>query len=198
MNNLYESVKKKDNVNNGMMTKVWGPPGWMFLHIVTMGYPVKIDNFNEEHLMRKRKIKEFFNNLGYILPCRYCRESYLNFIKETPIDDHLNTRVDLAKWFYDIHNKVNYKLGVPECNIPSFEDFYKEYDTYRAKCKKTTEEEREENLKKGCVVPADGKKKKCLVKVVKVDKSNKEDILKIIIVMLIITLILILFMKYSK
>ena len=25
------------NVDNGMMTKVWGPTGWLFLHCVTFG-----------------------------------------------------------------------------------------------------------------------------------------------------------------
>ena len=25
------------NVDNGMMTKVWGPAGWLFLHCITFG-----------------------------------------------------------------------------------------------------------------------------------------------------------------
>ena len=25
-----------------MMTKVWGPPGWFFLHCVTFGFPERI------------------------------------------------------------------------------------------------------------------------------------------------------------
>ena len=31
------------NVDNGMMTKVWGPPGWLFLHCLTFGYPYTIN-----------------------------------------------------------------------------------------------------------------------------------------------------------
>ena len=26
---------KDPNIDNGMMTKVWGPPGWLFLHCIT-------------------------------------------------------------------------------------------------------------------------------------------------------------------
>ena len=33
------------NVDNGMMTKVWGPTGWLFLHCVTFGYPYVINLF---------------------------------------------------------------------------------------------------------------------------------------------------------
>ena len=100
------------------------------------------------------------------MPCKYCRESYQDFIKEHPIDKNLNTRKQLTKWLYDIHNKVNHKLGVPDCDIPSFKDIQDKYETYRAKCKKTTDEERLNNLAKGCVTPADGTPKKCEIKVI--------------------------------
>ena len=71
----------------------------------------------------------------------------MNF-KQLDLYNSLKTRKDLTKWLYDMHNKVNHKLGVPECNIPSFEDVISQYEEYRAKCKKTTEEE-ENLIKKG-------------------------------------------------
>lgn len=154
------------NVENGMMTKIWGPPGWLFLHCVTFGYPYVIDTKNPKHSNKKEEYAIFFNALGNVLPCKYCRESYIEFIKEDPIERNLNTRDELCKWFYRIHNKVNEKLGVPKCNIPSFESIKKEYERFRAKCKKTSDEERENNQAKGCVTPADGTKKRCVVKVV--------------------------------
>jgi hypothetical protein len=39
-----------------------------------------------------------------ILPCRFCRESTTQFVKEHPL------RGDPGKWLYDIHNMVNDKL----------------------------------------------------------------------------------------
>ena len=157
---------KDPNVDNGMMTKVWGPAGWLFLHCITFGYPYTINPNNPQHKDKKNDYANFFYYLGKVMPCRYCRESYMEFIKEIPIKDNLNTRKDLTKWFYDIHNKVNDKLGVAECQIQTFDEVYQQYEQYRAKCKKTTSEERENNLAKGCVTPADGTKKRCVVKVV--------------------------------
>ena len=40
------------------------------------------------------------------------------------------------------------------------------------KCKKTTENERAKNAAKGCVRPADGTPKRCIVKVVSCNKGD--------------------------
>ena len=71
-----------------------------------------------------------------------------------------------------MHNKINRKLGVPDCNIPSIEEVEKRYEQFRAKCKKTSVEERDANQKKGCVTPADGTPRRCVVKVVEFDKGD--------------------------
>lgn len=154
------------NVDNGMMTKVWGPTGWLFLHCVTFGYPYAINPSNPDHKYKKQQYKTFFQMIGYVLPCKYCRESYIEFAKQTPIDKFLNTRKDLCKWLYIIHNKVNTKLGVPESTIPTFQEVQQFYEQFRAKCKKTTEEERAKNKEVGCVRPADGTPKRCLINVI--------------------------------
>ena len=154
------------SASNGMMTKVWGPAGWVFLHSCVMGYPLKINEKKPEDRKRKKKTKVFFETIGHIFPCIYCRESYQRFIKELPIDKFLDSRRKLANWLYKIHNKVNKKLGVPRCDIPSFNEVYGRYETYRAQCEKTTQKDRKERKEKGCVIPKDGKKKKCIVKVV--------------------------------
>ena len=170
--NKKDKLSIDPNVDNGMMTKIWGPPGWLFLHSVTFGYPYIIDNKKLEHVIRREQTKSFFHNIGYVLPCKYCRESYIKFMKELPVEDFLNSRKDLTLWLYKMHNKVNYKLGVPECDIPSFKDIQVRYETYRAKCSKTTEAERVNNIAKGCVTPADGTTKRCYLKVIKTKKGD--------------------------
>ena len=35
------------NLDNGLMTRLWGPSGWLFLHCVSFGYPYKIDPTNQ-------------------------------------------------------------------------------------------------------------------------------------------------------
>ncbi len=160
------------NVDNGMMTKVWGPAGWLFLHCVTFGYPYAINPENLDHAYKQDHYKTFFNLVGYILPCKYCRESYIEFARETPIDNFLSKREDLTKWLYIIHNKVNKKLGVAHDCIPTFKEIQKFYEQFRAKCKKTSEEERKMNKEKGCVKPADGTPKKCVINVVKCKEGD--------------------------
>ena len=61
------------NVDNGMMTKVWGPAGWLFLHCVSFGYPENpdthdIDNGFSPGTTRNRYTR-FFREIGNILPC---------------------------------------------------------------------------------------------------------------------------------
>ena len=53
--------------------------------------------------------RNFFKNLGKVLPCKYCRESYDKFYEEEPLYKFLDSRKSLTKWFYNIHNKVNNK-----------------------------------------------------------------------------------------
>ena len=193
---MLNKFLEKDNKNNGLMTKVWGPPGWVFLHSISMGYPLTINEYNEEHLIKKHNMKIFFESVGNVFPCVYCRDSYKKFIIETPIDAFLNSRKSLAKWVYIIHNTVNNKLGVPKCDIPSFENMYIKYESFRAECTKTTSKDRIKNLGKGCVVPKDGFKKKCVIKIIKVGDNNY--LKYIIIVLLLIILISFLGKKMQK
>lgn len=135
-------------MNNGLMTNVWGPTGWHFLHCVTFGYPIDPVSFNTERGLQPGEVqsnyKIFFESVGNILPCKYCRESYLEYIKELPLsNDVLKDRTSLVRWFYDIHNKVNKKLGVSEHD--DFNCFTKRYERYRAKCSTAN--------KKGCTTP---------------------------------------------
>jgi hypothetical protein len=64
--------------------------------------------------MTKKYFNQLFNNLGYIMPCVFCRESYKQFYKELPIDDFLSGRVELMYWLYLMKDKVNNKLIAQE------------------------------------------------------------------------------------
>ena len=196
-----------DNKNNGVMTKIWGPPGWIFLHSITFGYPYIIEENNAEHIEKKNDYKYLFNSIGKVFPCKYCRDSYNEYIKEIPIDKYLKSRANLCKWLYIIHNKVNAKLGVPKCNIPSFKQVQNKYETFRAKCKKTTATDRNNSLKakcnsndiKGCVIPKDGIYKKCIVTILN-DENEYILVINLNIVLFVTLTVLLLFsiMYYTK
>ena len=154
------------NLDNGLMTRIWGPSGWLFLHSITFGYPYKIDPTNPEHISKQNDYYRFFYYLGKVMPCKYCRDSYMNFFtKQSPMSK-LGSRKEFSKWLYDVHNMVNDKLGVPSCERPTFEEVEEQYQSFRASCKPLTESERSNNAGKGCVAPQDGKPKRSVIKVV--------------------------------
>ena len=87
-----------------MNVNKWGPSGWVFLHTITFNYPEK------PTLNDKKKYRLFFNLIGDMLPCKYCRNSYKIYIKYLPVDNFLNSRESLTYWLFYIHNLVNDKV----------------------------------------------------------------------------------------
>ena len=133
------------NLDNGLMTRLWGPSGWLFLHCVSFGYPYKIDPTNQEHLEKQNDYYRFFYYLGKVLPCKYCRISYMEFFTKHSPMNKLGTRKEFTKWLYDVHNMVNEKLGVPDCEVPKFEEIEERYQSFRAACKPLTDKQKEDN-----------------------------------------------------
>jgi hypothetical protein len=102
-----------------MDTKFWGPSGWRLLHLISFTYDVK----------NKKAVKEFFELLPFILPCKFCRASLSDYMDEDPVD--VSSRPALSKWLWRIHNKVNEKLrgqGLLKEKDPSFEAVKKMYE----------------------------------------------------------------------
>lgn len=83
-----------------MNTLFWGRPAWKFLFSIA-------NNFNQKE---KKQYQDFFISLKNILPCKYCRNSYKQYIKDIPIKNYLSSRKEFIYWLYLIHNKVNDKL----------------------------------------------------------------------------------------
>lgn len=165
------------NAKNGLMTKVWGPAGWLFLHCVTFGYPLDPDQFDRDNNYpvgsTKIKYRNFFHSAGDVFPCKYCRESYKEFMKQIPIEQALESRGQITHWLWKMHNLVNKKLGISYCDS-SFPEIKERYESYRAKCKALSKAEVESNETKGCVVPADGHPKKCQINVVPFGTRNNK------------------------
>jgi hypothetical protein len=137
--------------NSGMITRIWGGPAWLFLHSIAAGYPVNPDEYDIKEgngVGYTRKVyKDFFTNTGGVLPCGLCRKSYIQFIKDLPIDDYIHSRESLFEWLFIIHNKVNDKLGVPQ--EKDLSKVVAKYECFRAKCSKEPDA-------KGCIFPAKG------------------------------------------
>jgi len=111
-----------------MDTRFWGPSGWKLLHTITFTY--ETDN---------KQVKEFFELLPFVLPCKFCRSSLTEYMEDDPID--MKSRDALSKWLWRIHNKVNDKLrgqGLLHDVNPSFSAVKKVYEErISAGCVKT-------------------------------------------------------------
>jgi hypothetical protein len=155
---------KSDFSNNGMQTRVWGPAGWIFLHCIAQNYP----KFPTQE--QKNNYKIFFRQVGNVLPCRYCRESYQQFINDPDTllnDTVMENRQTFTLWLYRIHNKVNKKLGIKD--PITFKQVSEKYESFRSKCTKSPEIK----LKKGCTDPLKGYRKACKVQFVNIDINGK-------------------------
>src|SRR3990172_6222834 len=81
----------------------WGPPTWMFLHTISLNYPL------EPSVEQRDRMLEFLLSLQHVLPCRYCRANYKRHLKELPAK--LENRSSFFKFMVDLHNFVNSETG---------------------------------------------------------------------------------------
>jgi hypothetical protein len=79
--------------------KIWGPKAWFFIETIILSYP------NNPTSNDKLIFKNFFKNLGDILPCEKCRYNYNNHLRNNQLtDDILCNKDSLLDWIIQIHN----------------------------------------------------------------------------------------------
>ena len=159
-----------------MLTSVWGPSLWHYLHTMSFNYPANPST------MDKKCYKNFIYNLKTVLPCKYCRINLCKNLKTMPLTGkHLKNRHTCSKWVYNLHELINSMLG--KHSGLKYCDVRERYEHFRARC--TTEKKFSQkkinitikNTKKkkenGCTEPLYGKKSKCIVKIVPNDVKGK-------------------------
>ena len=128
----------KYNSDSGMSTRHFGPNLWDFLFTSILGrYPIIIDSSNTEHHIISKSFYNMINNLQYILPCVYCRNSFSQFLIEFPLTSYyLKGRFELFYWLYLMKDKINKKLIDQENILIEYKTRkYKNcYDNDREKC----------------------------------------------------------------
>lgn len=125
-----------------MQTESWGPPAWVFLHSITFNAPKVIKE------PMTTQYTSFFTSLQFMLPCKYCRQSYVYFLEKLPIKDYCDTRVGIVYWLYALHNLVNHKLNLQHKKnvkpIPTFDDIVMKYNNMKAIAEKLSDQEMSE------------------------------------------------------
>jgi hypothetical protein len=169
-------TKKDFHSGDGMLTTVWGPSMWHFLHTMSFNYPVSPTPD------QKRQYMEFILNLRNVLPCKYCRMNLTNNLATRPIRMcHMASRDTFSRFVYDLHETVNRLLG--KKSGLTYCDVRERYEHFRSRC--TQDAPKVFNFKefyrgkmgtrkkgqheKGCTEPLYGKKAKCVISIVPQD-----------------------------
>jgi hypothetical protein len=129
-----------ENPKNGIITYIWGPPLWMFLHIISFNYPLK------PSAKEKKEYYDFILSLKSILPCKYCRENVVKNLKDISFSkSDMKNRETFSKAIYKLHNKVNKMLGKKK--YKTYKEIANIYEGFRATCDPNISKTK---LEKGC------------------------------------------------
>ena len=161
---------------DGMLTTVWGPSMWMFLHTMSFNYPV---HPTEED---KHKYRDFVLSLRSVLPCKYCRMNLTKNLKDHPLTmAHMKDRDSFSRYIYDLHEMVNTMLH-KKSNL-TYDEVKERFEHFRARCtldsdkykyiKQKTRKLRDKPKEKGCTEPLYGKKAKCVLKIIPQEKKEE-------------------------
>ena len=159
---------------DGMLTSVWGPSLWHYLHTMSFNYPVKPTNAD------KKNYKNFILNLQNVLPCGHCRQNLKKNFKFVPLtNSDLANRNKFSRYIFKLHETVNKMLG-KESGL-TFCQVRDRYENFRSRC--TLTKPKDFNYKKlkktikkkekGCTEPLYGKKAKCIIKIVPQSRKGK-------------------------
>ena len=162
------TYKKNDFTSgDGMLTTVWGPGLWHYLHTMSFNYPNKPTSKDKKHY------RDFILNLRHVLPCKYCRENLIRNFKSMPLRMcDMKNRDTFSRYVYNLHETINKMLG--KKSGLTYCDVRERYEHFRARCvenpimakiNKTRKKER------GCTEPLYGKKAKCIIKIVPQDSA---------------------------
>ena len=167
------------NSGDGMLTTVWGPSMWHYLHIMSFNYPINPTKADKKHY------RDFIINLQYVLPCKYCRQNLTNNLKNLPLTmNSMLSRDSFSRYVYELHEHINNMLKKPS-NL-TFDEVRDRYEHFRSRCTdppkiydlknndnklsneldKTQDKPQDKPQEKGCTEPLYGKKSKCIIKIV--------------------------------
>ena len=176
--NVYS--KEEYNSGDGMLTTVWGPSMWHYLHIMSFNYPVNPTPEEKKHY------RDFVINLQYVLPCKYCRMNLTRNLKQMPLKmSTMKNRETFSKYIYELHELVN-KMLKKKSNL-KYCDVRERYEHFRSRCtdekpklfklkelkKIRKEKNKTQKHEKGCTEPLYGKKSKCVIKIVPQDEKTE-------------------------
>ena len=112
---------------------------WRSFFMSALCFPKKINLSDKIHVKKLKAFKTHFNNISYVLPCKFCSEFTREVLmKKFPLK--FSGRVELMYGLYLWKDQVNKKLINQGCKFtkpsPPFEVILRRYERLRAKCDK--------------------------------------------------------------
>lgn len=177
-NNIYS--KDEYNSGDGMLTTVWGPGMWHYLHTMSFNYPVNPTCDEKKHY------RDFILSLQHVLPCKYCRMNLTRNFKQMPLKmSNMASRETFSRYVYELHELINKMLN-KKSNL-KYCDVRERYEHFRSRC---TDEKpklfemnelkalknktiKKNHSEKGCTEPLYGKKAKCIIKIVPQEEKGE-------------------------
>jgi len=176
---MNKTIKKKPSIqkpvfnasdfqsNDGMLTTVWGPPMWHYLHTMSFNYPVN------PNASVKKKYRDFVLLLQHVLPCGKCRENLKQNFKKLPLTySRMNSRETFSRYIFELHELVNKMLN--KKSGLTYEQVRERYEHFRSRCAHTRKNKKIIISKeKGCTEPLTGEKSKCILRIVPRSNTDK-------------------------
>jgi hypothetical protein len=160
---------------DGMVTKIWGPAMWHYLHTMSFNYPVEPTDED------KKWYRTFMESLTHVLPCKYCRQNLAkNYLKLPLTEDVFTSRHTFSLYVFELHELINTMLG--KDSGLTFEEVRERYEHFRSRCNKHKSKSRRKTKMikttrsrkhKGCTEPLHGKKAKCVIQIVPQEDKTK-------------------------
>jgi len=175
-NRKSTSVYKKTdyNSNDGMLTSVWGPSMWHYLHTMSFNYPIHPTCAEKEHY------RDFVLNLRFVLPCGKCRTNLCKNFKRLPLTmAAMKNRETFSKYVFRLHELINKMLG--KKSGLTYNEVRERYEHFRARCAEPIQKigndlrktKKKRTIENGCTEPLYGEKAKCILRIVPHDKKTK-------------------------
>ena len=140
---------------DGMLTAVWGPSMWHYLHTMSFNYPDRPSQKDKRHY------RDFVLGLRHVLPCKHCRANLEKNFKALPLRmGDMVGRLSFSRYIYNLHELVNKMLG--KRSGLTYCDVRERYEHFRSRCADISKQK----VESGCTEPLHGKKAKCVIQIV--------------------------------
>ena len=107
-------MSNMNSIAHDALPEVWGEHYWYFIHSVTFTYP------DFPTTMMKKQYYNLVMNMPLFIPHKASAKLLNGLLDECPVTPHLENRESFIKWGWNLHNRVNEKLGKPLISLDSF------------------------------------------------------------------------------